>query len=202
MCQQNSIKADLVKNIKRVRRLTRTNSTTNLNQQIGGARGRPRLKRNNINARAASRARSVSRNRTGLTRANSTQNLRERSASRQRAGAPIRLKRTNQIGSNGGGAGTGQRRNRPLVRRQQLQQQQQQPKRGRSRSNVRSINSRLQGVKRQNNNQTGRKPRNNSITQIKRGRITKRNGQQNPQQQRGRLLSRYKSHELLKSSNI
>lgn len=175
----NSIKADLLKNMKRVRQLTHSNSTINLNQQLG-VRGRPRLKRNNnVNARAGSRARSVSRNRAGLTRTNSVQNVRERSASRQRKPAPIRLKRSNsQLITKGQLPQRGQNRS--------LRQQ-----RGRSRSNIRqttSVNSRLQTKRQNNNNQNGRNAK-NSISSIRRGRITKNNGQQ--RQKRRQLIKRF-----------
>lgn len=174
--------------MKRVRQLTRANSTLNLNQQLG-VRGRPRLKRNNniVSGRPNSRARSVSRNRAGLTRANSTQNLRERSASRQRKAAPLRLKRSNiQTNSNGQTAQRGRSRS---LRRQQQQQQQQLP---RSRSNTRrapSVNARLQ-PKRQNINQTKRKQPSTTISNIRRGRITKNTGQQG-QQRRGQFVPRF-----------
>lgn len=201
--QQNSIKADLIKNVKRVRRLTRTNSTLNLGDQLG-VRGRPRLRRNNVvSERAASRSRgrSASRNRGGnLIRSNSKQNLRGRSASRQRqAAAPVRLNRSNS---------------RLNLRAQATQQQganARRRSRSQSRSNVRantSVNARL-GVKRQNivgqkqgpRQRQQRQPNNQQgLRNVQRGRITKRpnpntrrnqlaNGLQ--QQQRGRSRSRF-----------
>lgn len=201
--QQNSIKADLIKNVKRVRRLTRTNSTLNLGDQLG-VRGRPRLRRNNVvSERAASRSRgrSASRNRGGnLIRSNSKQNLRGRSASRQRqAAAPVRLNRSNS---------------RLNLRAQATQQQganARRRSRSQSRSNVRantSVNARL-GVKRQYivgqkqgpRQRQQRQPNNQQgLRNVQRGRITKRpnpntrrnqlaNGLQ--QQQRGRSRSRF-----------
>lgn len=208
--QQNSIKADLIKNVKRVRRLTRTNSTLNLGDQLG-VRGRPRLRRNNVvSERAASRSRgrSASRNRGGnLIRSNSKQNLRGRSASRQRqAAAPVRLNRSNSRLN---------RSNSRLNLRAQATQQQganaRRRSRSQSRSNVRantSVNARL-GVKRQNivgqkqgpRQRQQRQPNNQQgLRNVQRGRITKRpnpntrrnqlaNGLQ--QQQRGRSRSRF-----------
>lgn len=202
--------------MKRVRRLTKTNSKLNLNEQLGagGVRGRPRLRRNNppVGERAASRSRgrSASRNRanlqrTNLQRANSKQNLRGRSASRQRggAGAPIRLNRSNSrlnLNRGGGGNNAPQGGNNAAARRQRSRSQ--------SRSNVRknsSLNARL-GVKRQNvNSPKQRRQQNNNkqgLRNVQRGRITKRpkpnarnqigNGlQQQQQQQRGRSRSRF-----------
>lgn len=223
--QQNSIKADLIKNVKRVRRLTRTNSTLNLGDQLG-VRGRPRLRRNNlVSERAASRSRgrSASRNRGGnLIRSNSKQNLRGRSASRQRqAAAPVRLNRSNSRLN---------RSNSRLNLRAQAAQQQganaRRRSRSQSRSNVRantSVNARL-GVKRQNivgqkqgprqrqqrqpNNQQGLRNvqrGQQGLRNVQRGRITKRpnlNTRRNQlanglqQQQRGRSQSRFFAQNL------
>ncbi|XP_031619995.1 serine/arginine repetitive matrix protein 5-like [Contarinia nasturtii] len=207
-----TIKADLIKNVKRVRRLTRSNSTLNLSEQLG-VRGRPRLRRNNpIGERAASRprGRSASRNRANLIRTNSKQNLRGRSASRQRQqqGAPIRLKRSN---SRLNLRGQGQ------AQQGLTNQRRQQRSRSQSRSNVRrntiSVNARL-GVRRQNavgpkqvqrQQRQQRQPNRQGIRKVQRGRIVKRpitnarngNGaqqrQQQPQQQRGRLRSRVRN---------
>lgn len=208
--------------MKRVRRLTKTNSKLNLTEQLGagGARGRPRLRRNNapIGERAASRSRgrSASRNRANLTRnnltrTNSKQNLRGRSASRQRTGAPIRLNRSNSrlnlnmnsrggVGGGGGGANNASQGASNNGRRQRSRSQ--------SRSNVRknsSLNARL-GVKRQNvNSPKQRRQQNNNkqtgVRNVQRGRITKRpkpnarnqlgNGAQQQLQQRVRSRSRF-----------
>lgn len=206
--QQNSIKADLIKNVKRVRRLTRTNSTLNLGDQLG-VRGRPRLRRNNVvSERAASRSRgrSASRNRGGnLIRSNSKQNLRGRSASRQRqTAAPVRLNRSNS------------RLNLHAQAAQQQGANARRRSRSQSRSNVRantSVNARL-GVKRHNivgqkqdpRQRQQRQPNNQQgLRNIQRGRITKRpnpntrrnqfaNGLQ--QQQRGRSRSRFFLHRI------
>lgn len=194
----NSIKADLIKNVKRVRRLTRSNSTMNLGDQLG-VRGRPRLRRNNLAAERAgsrSRGRSQSRNRTNLIRSNSKPNLRGRSASRQRPAAPIRLNRSNSRLNLRGqitqqGLTTAGRRSR-----------------SQSRSNIRrntSVNARL-GVKRQNTvGQIGRpgvrqrqqrQPNKQGLRNVQRGRIIKRpnvnarNQLGNGLQQRGRSQSR------------
>lgn len=192
--------------MKRVRRLTKTNSTLNLTEQFG-VRGRPRLRRNNpIAERAASRsrARSISRNRVNLTRTNSKQNLRGRSASRQ--GAPIRLNRSNsRLNLNGRGAQRGIQRGIQRGAQRGGPNNNGVPRRSRSqsRSNVRqntSVNARL-GVKRQNNAPAGqrRQPNKQGLRNVQRGRITKRpnpnarnqigNGLQ--QQQRGRSRSRF-----------
>lgn len=187
--------------MKRVRRLTKTNSTLNLSEQLGtgGVRGRPRLRRNNpVNERAASRTRgrSVSRNRANLTQANSKQNLRGRSASRQRAGPPGRLNRSNSrlnlnLNNRGGGGVPNN------ARRQRSRSQ--------SRSNPRknTLNARL-GVKRQNANIAKRRQPNNNnnnnkqgLRNVQRGRITKRRNSTariklgNGPQQRGRSRSRF-----------
>lgn len=194
--------------MKRVRRLTRSNSALNLTEQLG-VRGRPRLRRNNpIGERVASRprGRSASRNRINLMRTNSKQNLRRRSTSHHRqGGASIRLNRFNS------------RLN--LRDKGQQQQQQQLPNmvnakhrsRSQSRSNVRrntSVNARL-GVPRQND--VGQRPRQRpgqrqtnkrGLRTVQRGRINKRqntnrrtqaNGiqQQQRQQQRSRSRSRF-----------
>lgn len=214
--------------MKRVRRLTKTNSTLNLTEQLGagGVRGRPRLRRNNqISERAASRSRgrSASRNRanlqrtnlqrtnlqrTNLQRTNSKQNLRGRSASRQRTGAPIRLNRSNSrlnlnVNNRGGGGNNNAHQGASNnVRRQRSRSQ--------SRPNVRknSLNSRL-GVKRQNANsakQPRRQPNNNKqgLRNVQRGRITKRpnpnarNQIGNGSQQRGRSQSRFYYYILMR----
>lgn len=203
----NSIKADLIKNVKRVRQLTRSNSTLNLNDQLG-VRGRPRLRRNNlVGERAASRprGRSASRSRVNLTRTNSKQNLRGRSASRQRQGqgqrAPIRLNRSNsRLNLRGQGAQQGAAN---PIRRPRSQ--------SRTRKNT-SVNARL-GVRRQNTvgqigqiGQRQRQPNRQGIRNVQRGRVIKRtnpnarnqiaNGAkqqqlQQQQQQRGRSRSRF-----------
>lgn len=164
----------------------------NLTEQLG-VRGRPRLRRNNpIGERAASRSRvrSVSRNRANLQRSNSKQNLRGRSASRQRQAAPIRLNRSNSR-LNLNGRATQQRGGPNNVRRRARSQ---------SRSNVRqntSVNARL-GVKRQNaTGQRQRQPNKQGLRTVQRGRITKRpnpnarNQIGNGAQQRGRSRSRF-----------
>lgn len=216
--------------MKRVRRLTKTNSKLNITEQLGagGARGRPRLRRNNapIGERATSRSRgrSASRNRanltrTNLTRTNSKQNLRGRSASRQRTGAPIRLNRSNSrlnlnMNNRGGGGANNAAQGAPNNGRRQRTRSQ-------SRSNVRknaSLNARL-GVKRQNvNSPKQRRQQNNNnrqgVRNVQRGRITKRpkpnarnqigNGaqQQLQQQQRGRSRSRFYYWRFMRRLNM
>lgn len=196
--------------MKRVRRLTKSNSTMNLSEQLG-VRGRPRLRRNNpIGERAASRSRgrSASRNRVNLPRSNSKQNLRGRSESRQRGVGPVRLNRSNSrlnLNSRGGGNNNANARtpNTPNNNRRQRSRSQ-------SRSNVRnkgSLNARL-GIRRQQANNTKqqqqqqrRQPNSankQGLRSVQRGRITKR---PNPnarkqlgngvQQQRGRSRSRF-----------
>lgn len=204
--------------MKRVRRLTQTNTALNLTEQLG-VRGRPRLRRNNpVGERAASRSRgrSASRNRANLIRTNSKQNVRGRSASRQRQGAPIHLKRSN---SRVNLRLSGQTLQQGAVKLRRHPRNQSRSNMNNVRRNT-SINARL-GVRRQNNvvqkrgqnpgqlNKQGfrqRQPNKQGLRKIQRGRIIKRNNsnvrigngvqQQQPfqqQQQRGRSRSRFSS---------
>lgn len=158
-----------MKNIKRVRQLSRSNSKLNLNEQFN-VRGRSTLKRNNnVNTRITPRERSRSRSRMGQYKSNVEQNTRERSVSRQRSAATVRSKRSN---SQVPGSFQSSQGNiaRPL-RHQQIK----------TRSNTgqkTTINSGVQ-MKRQKNKSTVKKE-NNQILNIKRGRITK-NFRQNQQ---------------------
>lgn len=151
-----------MKNIKRVRQLSRSNSKLNLNEQLN-VRGRPRLKRNNnVNARITPRERSQSRSRMGQYGSNVKQNTREKSISRQRSAATIRLRKSNSQELRSSQSSEGNRAG-PLPR----QQIRSRSKTGRKAA----VNSRIQ-MKRQNNKTTTKKE-NNQILNIKRGRITK-----------------------------
>lgn len=139
-----------------------------MNEQLN-VRGRPRLKRNNnVNARITPRERSQSRSRIGQYGSNVKQNTRERSVSRQRSTATVKLRRSNSqlLGSLQSSQGN---RTRPLSR-QQIK--------SRSHARKATANSRIQ-LKHQNNKRT-LKMENNQISNIKRGRITK-NFRQNQQ---------------------
>lgn len=147
-----------MKNIKRVRQLSRSNSKLNLNEQHN-VRGRPKLKRNNnVNARITPRERSRSRSRMG--RPNFKQNTRERSVSRQRSAGTVRLRRSDSqvLGSLQTSLGN---RDRPLRHQQ---------KKLRSNTGQKStVNSRIQMKHRKGTI----KKENNQISNVKRGRISK-----------------------------
>lgn len=171
--------------MRRVKRLTRSNSTVNLTQQLG-ARGRPRLRRNNlISGRAQSRGRSQSRNRNAQQANAQAPVARGRSASQSRA--PIRLKRSNSRLNVG--AATAPKR---ISQRQ----------RSRSRSNVQrkpSVNARLgiaAGRGGLNTNRINRQGnRNNQNNGIQRGRITRRPNMANTRKQLGKGIQRQQQQQ-------
>lgn len=155
-----------MKNINRVRQLSRSNSKLNLNENLK-VRGRPKLKRNNnMNARITPRERSRSRSRMDQYRSNVEQNTQERSVSRQRSAATVKLRRSNNQVLESFQSTEGNRA-RPL-RRQRIK----------SRSNTEqkgTVNTRI--PMKQNNKSTKKKE---TYSNVSRGRITK-NFRQNQQ---------------------